>query len=619
MSGDYKVLVVVDLQNCFIQGGSLGTENIKDIKKYIDLVKGVEEKILKDNYDLVVFSKDSHPLNHSSLSDNTDATHGVFKYHCRDSKKNCIKDTENPTTYMSSAAKEAIRDILCDVENVEKAEGRPSRPSIPSITANVKENFYNTDYKEDDYNFYNSKYKELFTYLLNLQENKNKVIKVMNDVKVNIDKDKIITLEMLINEYLSNQDLDDGSKGYLKGILKIEKYKGLKVQGLDLNYLFYNTELKDIIDALNTNTDSEIGIKGSTVLGKTKNFININDTPNYDDNVYNVDSLVPKTLKNTKFITIAKGQYCDYESYSAFNYHTNIKKQYLQTKSIIYEIFKKYDSSLNVLEKLPADKRYSTGLFEYILNSFNKDQYGKQGGSKTNINIDVCGLVTNICVINTVHQGIAMWEKVYKEKETYKGITCKFNLLEYLSIPLPLSVPDYPYLNYNYALQINKEEDLGKMLLQVSNLKTLFTTKFEADVLKINPSINDVISYTVDFNINLDDVITEYINQIKENIINTSLNFTHTNPPQTGGKKLKRAPKTPKAAPKTPKAAPKTPRAAPKTPKAAPKTPRAAPKTPKKAPKAAPKTPKAAPKAAPKTAPKTPKAAPKKPRAAPKT
>ena len=539
MSGYYKVLVVVDLQNCFIQGGSLGTEDIKDIKKFIDLVKGVEEKILKDNYDLVVFSKDSHPLNHSSLSDNTDATHGVFKYHCRDSKKNCMKDTSNPTTYMSSAAKEAIRDILCDTENVENAEGRPSRPSIPSITANVKENFYKTDYTKDDYNFYNSKYKELFTYLLNLQENKNKVIEVMNDVKVNIDKDKIKTLEMLINEYLSNQDLDDGSKGYLKGILENKKYKSLKVQGLDLNYLFYNTELKDIIDALNTNTntDSEIGIKGSTVLGKTKKFININDTPNYDDNVYNVDSLVPKTFNNTKFITIAKGQYCDYESYSAFNYHTNIKKQYLQTKSIIYDIFKKYDSSLNVLDKLPAEKRYSTGLFEYILKSFNE-----QGG-KQNINIDVCGLVTNICVINTVHQGIAMWEQVYKGEEAYKGITCKFNLLEYLSIPLPIDIPNYTYLNYNYAQQINKEKDLGRMLLQVNNLKTLFTTKFEEDVLNINPSINDVISYTVDFN--------------------STLNFTH-NPPQTGGKKLKRAPKAVPKTPKAPKAVPKKPKAAPK-------------------------------------------------------
>ena len=584
MSGDYKVLVVVDLQNCFIQGGSLGTENIKDIKKYIDLVKGVEDKISKNNYDLVVFSKDSHPLNHSSLSDNTSPQDGVYIYHCRDSKKNCIKNLISPTTYMSSAAKEAIRDILCD------AEGNRNREK----DIDEKKRFYDVKetYEDGEYNFYNTQFKPHFTKLL--RANKDKIKDEINDKNYEINPTKTTTLGDLIKTH-SSSGLDQDSMKYLNGI--DPKYKSLKVQGLDLNYLFYNTELKDIILDLNTNSDSEIGIRQDEYTS----------IPNYNGKAYNVDSLAPKPFNNTKFITIAKGQYCDYESYSAFNYHTNIKKQGKGT--IIYDVFGKYDSSLNVLDKLPADKRYSTGLFEYILKSFNE-----QGGSKTNINIDVCGLVTNICVINTVHQGIAMWEKVYKEKEAYKGITCKFNLLEYLSIPLPLSVPDYPYLNYNYALQINKEEDLGKMLLQVSNLKTLFTTKFEADVLKINPSINDVISYTVDFNINLDDVITEYINQIKENIINTSLNFTHTNPPQTGGKKLKRAPKTPKAAPKTPKAAPKTPRAAPKTPRAAPKTPKKAPKAAPKTPRAVPKTPKAAPKT-----PKTPKAAPKKPRAAPKT
>ena len=547
MLSDFKVLVVVDLQNCFIQGGSLGSPSIGYLKKYIDLVKEVDAKISQNNYDLVVFSKDSHPLNHSSLTDNTNPQDGVFTYHCRDSKKNCMKDTSNPTTYMSSAAKEAIRDILCDAEGVLKAEGRPSIPSIPSITYNVKERFYDKVYTKDDYNFYNSKYKGLFTYLLNLEENKNKVIEVMNDVKVNIDNDNITTLENLITKYIGNSTLDDESKSFLK-VLKNEKYKGLKVKGLDLNYLFYNTELKDIIDALNTNTNSEIGIKvssglgkksssGSSGLGKTKKFININDTPNYDDKVYNVEKLAYHTKNNTRFITIEKGQYCDYESYSAFNYHIKIKKQYLQNKSIIYKVFGKYDSSLNVLEKLPAEKRYSTGLFEYILKSFNE-----QGG-KQNINIDVCGLVTNICVINTVHQGIAMWEQVYKGEEAYKGITCKFNLLEYLSIPLPIDIPNYTYLNYNYAQQINKEKDLGRMLLQVNNLKTLFTTKFEEDVLNINPSINDVISYTVDFN--------------------STLNFTH-NPPQTGGKKLKRAPKAVPKTPKAPKAVPKKPKAAPK-------------------------------------------------------
>ena len=603
MSGDYKVLVVVDLQNCFIQGGSLGTENIGDLKKYIDLVKEVDAKISKNNYDLVVFSKDSHPLNHSSLSDNTNPQDGVFTYHCRDSKKNCIKDTSNPTTYMSSAAKEAIRDILCD------AEGNRNREK----DIDEKKRFYDVKkiYEIDDYNFYNPLFNDYFTRLLKTKTNKNRINDMVNDKNYEINLKNTTTLGELINTHRSS-GLDQDSIGYLDGI--DAKYKSLMVKGLDLNYLFYNTELKDIINALNTNSDSEIGIRQDEYTS----------IPNYNGTAYNVDSLVPKTFNNTKFITIAKGQYCDYESYSAFNYHTNIKKH--DKGSIIYEIFKKYDSSLNVLDKLPAKEEYSTGLFEYILKDF-KQQDGKQ-----NINIDVCGLVTNICVINTVHQGIAMWEKVYKEKN--KGINCKFNLLEYLSIPLPIDIP-IPYLNYYYTQQINKEADFGRMLLQVSNLKTLFTTKFEADVLVPNTSsINGEISYTVDFNINLDkekitEYITEYINQInqiKEDIKYTSLNFTHTNPPQTGGKKLKRAPKTPKAAPKTPKAAPKTPkaapktpkaapRAAPKTPKAAPKTPRAAPKTPKKTPKAAPKTPRAAPKT-PKTAPKTPRAAPK---AAPKT
>jgi hypothetical protein len=166
-----------------------------------------------------------------------------------------------------------------------------------------------------------------------------------------------------------------------------------------------------------------------------------------------------------------------------------------------------------------------------------------------------------------------MWEQVYKGY--YKNITCKFNLLEYLSIPLPVPVP-IPYLKYNYALQINKEADLGKMLLQLTNLKTLLTTKFQDDVLAPNPSIRDEeISYTVDFNINLQKTLTEYINQyinqlnqINQNIRSSTLNFTHITP-QTGGKKLKKA--APKKA-KAPKAAPKkakAPKAVPKKAKAA--------------------------------------------------
>ena len=560
MSGDYKVLVVVDLQNCFIQGGSLGSRNIKDLKKFIELVKDIDEKISQSNYDLVVFSKDTHPLNHSSLSDNTTPQNGVFTYHCRDSKNNCIKDTKNKTTYMSSAAKDTIRNILCNKKD-----------------STIKEHFY--DKKEvylgktgNDYNFYNPYHERAFKRALTNDASEfSELIKgiknEMNDNDYDINIERIKTLVKLITDYIDNPDLDDDSKKYLNdliGLLKGDKYKNLKVKGLDLNYLFYNTRLKDIIYALNTNSDSEIGITHEEHINE----------PDYNDRAYNVDNLAYQTNDaNTKFITIAKGQYCDYESYSAFNYHTKIERE---EKSIIFDLFGKYDSSLNILKKLPADKRYSTGLFEYILKDF-KDQKDK-GSGKTNINIDVCGLVTNICVINTVHQGIAMWEKVYKGENM--DISCKFNLLEYLSIPLSIDIPGYLYLNYNYTEQINKEEDLGKLFFQVSNLKTLFITKFEEDVLNTNHNIRDGITYTVDFNIDLQVKLTKYIEQINQNIINsTQLNFTHINKEQIGGKKLKAAPKrAPKAVPKkAPKAAPK------KAPKRAPK------KAPKKAPKTAPK------------------------------
>ncbi len=124
LEDDYKVLVVVDLQNCFIQGGSLGSQDIKNLNKYIELVEGIDKQITENKYDLVVFSKDSHPLNHSSLSDILSPEHGIYTYHCRDRKNNCKKgklfdlnkSSElfdlNESTYMSQEAKNKLKDFL---------------------------------------------------------------------------------------------------------------------------------------------------------------------------------------------------------------------------------------------------------------------------------------------------------------------------------------------------------------------------------------------------------------------------------------------------------------------------------------------------------------------------
>ena len=55
-----KILIIVDIQNDFLEGGSLAVPNGKDI------IPGVNS-ILK-NYDLVIATQDSHPKEHKSFA-----------------------------------------------------------------------------------------------------------------------------------------------------------------------------------------------------------------------------------------------------------------------------------------------------------------------------------------------------------------------------------------------------------------------------------------------------------------------------------------------------------------------------------------------------------------------
>ena len=57
-----KTLVIVDLQNDFLNGGSLEIPNANEIIKPINDIL--------DNYDLIVATKDWHPKNHLSFSSN---------------------------------------------------------------------------------------------------------------------------------------------------------------------------------------------------------------------------------------------------------------------------------------------------------------------------------------------------------------------------------------------------------------------------------------------------------------------------------------------------------------------------------------------------------------------
>ena len=109
-----NVLIVVDLQNCFIHGGSLGEQDLKQLEKYYNLVKNIEKEITEDEkkYDLVVFSKDKHPLNHSSLAENMDPEHGVYPHHCRNVQCDCNGSGSGSSTYFSKKAQEKVKELL---------------------------------------------------------------------------------------------------------------------------------------------------------------------------------------------------------------------------------------------------------------------------------------------------------------------------------------------------------------------------------------------------------------------------------------------------------------------------------------------------------------------------
>ncbi len=345
-SDKMKVLIVVDVQNCFIDGGSMLAT---DPNKYNKMCKEILEHILQTNYNLVVFSRDFHPENHINFK----KVGGIFNSHCRNINRTC----NNKITDLNQAAAE--------------------------------------------------QYKKERSYHLN--------------GNINIDSNDINKKEII---------------------------------GTNLSYHFYNNiEFTDILDSLNDiNNKNTIGLIKDEPTNTKKLHLK-------DPQINNINLDVTELeLNKTKIIGLTKGEYCIYESYSAFNYHIK-----------------------NNTEELKQEQDYSTGLWEYIL---------KKNSSKT-IEINVCGLVTNFCVKDTAIQGLKMWNNVYNKLQNKNTNTntsklkiikniklptnVTFNVLEYLSLPLyqDNSIPllYFPFtINIHINTSNNNEQQLAtKKLFDVLN------------------------------------------------------------------------------------------------------------------------------------------------------
>jgi nicotinamidase-related amidase len=177
----------------------------------------------------------------------------------------------------------------------------------------------------------------------------------------------------------------------------------LEVIGTELSYMFFTSEkfrspVKRLIED-NREGKSKIGLGDTLAENGTK----IEPKPD-DDASRTVNSDKPPIEEGgIKYITLTKGERCDKEAYSAFNYH------------IVYDSSDPADPVKSNIK--PDDAANSTGLWEWIL---------KNRDGKKEITITVCGLVGNVCVMHSLLQGIALWNNVYSKLPENEGVKVKF-------------------------------------------------------------------------------------------------------------------------------------------------------------------------------------------------
>jgi|688.fasta_scaffold228910_2 hypothetical protein len=327
---EMNINIIVDVQNCFMFGGSFKTGN-----RYGPILGSVETDISADLgqiteiLDLLskksgytVLTRDFHPYGHNSIISFGEAENppNTWTSHCVDRKTVCLRSSIGDNkTYMvkTPSKKQLLKEYIATTKyNTELV--RPEYGDIPIVGNEVSSIYFIAD---------------------------KKYTPIVEQIRASFSLSKI---------QLRRKELFGGNALNLSELMDI-KYK------------------------------DEIEYRGE-------------DVPNIS-NIANVEE--PKPV-----VQLLKGQYCDHDANSAFNYHSKY------SKSAGGEI---------LMSAVKIDKNNSTGLFEYIINALSKER--SSGKNITKININVCGNVGNVCVIHTILQGIAMLSQ-YRE---FTSLDVKFN------------------------------------------------------------------------------------------------------------------------------------------------------------------------------------------------
>ena len=388
-SSTKNILIVVDFQNCFISGGSLGLGS-DELESSKDQAKEILFLIAEN--DIIYLTRDYHPIDHLSLRNTEQGRYvnlgSVFPNHCRNPNSIC----KNRPIFSKDS----------DLDNLD----------------NLETNLF-----------------------------KDVISKDLN--KSVLWNDKEITKE--------NRKQFNFNKEFYP------------VVGTDLSYLYFDESISNleitnyykpiIFDLIK---DGKKDIKINTIGLKYYNF-NANE-PNIDYINWNVNGIVSQN--NKVFVQLTKGEFCDYESYSAFNYHQKFKQN--EQKEIISEPIGTFI------------KKYSTGLWENILK---KQLLTYDKNKKITLNITVCGLVGNICVMNTVHHGLATWNNKYQKE--YPNVTVNYIY----------SFPGTRFLPGSSPFKLEKSNYQTTEEIQKARIMTYIKTDFNS-IVKLLPENSSVVYKT---------------------------------------------------------------------------------------------------------------------------
>ena len=447
-----KVLIVVDVQNCFITGGSMGGDlaNLNMMQEIADLIK-------KNNYNVVVFTRDSHPINHKSF--------GIFPNHCRDTDKESCESSNQVTPDYKTTISDAFNKLKINVDLSEKNKNKIIKGTELSYLyyaiPELKDKVFDPNYEIHINNKKNTKKDPV---------KDNRIIKKIN----NNNKEIIVHLQK--GEYC-NYDAYSAFNYHVHYDEKTPEEIGTdykKSTGL-IEFLL----LDEII-----NDKSEIEID---VCGLVGNICVINTV------------LQGCALFKQIIVHLQKGEYCNYDAYSAFNYHVH------------------YDEKIP--KEIGTDYNKSTGLAEFLL-------MDKIIGYNSNIEIDVCGLVGNICVINTVLQGCALFKQINNNNNNNNksNVMCKFEMCSLSKINQVKNITfNYHYIKGTRFLPEYKGIDEAQMSDKDEELINDFVNN-EIDELNKNESNKD-IQLAKDFELKngiISIIVSLNDNKSKKNMNNSS-------------------------------------------------------------------------------------------------